>query len=177
VPLLIRLPGGRTGRLRGLAQLVDYAPTFLDLLGIKPPGPVQGVSLSGLMNGGPSPDKFAYAGAGSDAPTGGGGSAFKNLVFTEAIRDDRWKLIRESFSAGPGFKGKGTGADKTELYDLSADPYETKDLSASLPEIVKSLTDKLKQWAVSARAFSLNAPSAQKLSPEVLEKAKERGYW
>lgn len=47
--------------------------------------------------------------------------------FKQAIRDGKWKAIRK------GLKGK------IELYDLSADIHEDKDLAAAHPEIVRRM--------------------------------------
>jgi arylsulfatase A-like enzyme len=51
-----------------------------------------------------------------------------------AVRDGRWKLL---------VNDDGTGA---ELYDVSADPAETKDLAAAEPEQVTRLTRLLLAW-------------------------------
>jgi arylsulfatase A-like enzyme len=51
-----------------------------------------------------------------------------------AVRDGDWKLLINS-SGG-----------KAELYDVAADPKETKDVSATNPEVTKRLTDAALKW-------------------------------
>ena len=43
--------------------------------------------------------------------------------------------------------GKATGIDQPQLFDLSADIGETKDLSADKPEVVKELTMKYEAFS------------------------------
>jgi len=57
-----------------------------------------------------------------------------------------WKLHR--------IEDKG-GTVRIELYDLAADPQESKDESARQPDRVKSMTADLERWLVSVTA-SLN---------------------
>jgi arylsulfatase A-like enzyme len=59
-----------------------------------------------------------------------GGNRSPNL----AAREGNWKLLVNS-SGG-----------KAELYDLAADPKETKDLAGTHPEETKRLTDAVLQW-------------------------------
>ena len=50
---MIRLPGGEQRRINEIVELVDLAPTLLDLAGIEsdPSTHLDGASLTGLMNG------------------------------------------------------------------------------------------------------------------------------
>lgn len=52
-PLIMRLPKGmdRRGDITELVQNIDYAPTFLELVGAKVPQDIQGVSLLPLLKG------------------------------------------------------------------------------------------------------------------------------
>src|SRR5712692_5881333 len=55
VPLLVRLPGGRSGgaRVTSRVRLADVAPTILETAGLPVPGPMQGQTLLPLMAGAP----------------------------------------------------------------------------------------------------------------------------
>jgi arylsulfatase A-like enzyme len=51
----------------------------------------------------------------------------------QAVRSGQWKL-RHAFDAG-----KNTNPEKLELFDLSADPGESRNVAVEHPEIVKHL--------------------------------------
>jgi arylsulfatase A-like enzyme len=53
----------------------------------------------------------------------------------QAVRSGKWKL-RHAFD-----KEKDSNPDKLELYDLTKDPGETRDLAAGHPDVVKRLTE------------------------------------
>ena len=112
VPLVMRGPGVAAGRaLDGIVRLVDVAPTALDLLGLPAlAGTYTGVSLaSHLAASAPAITQMTYA------------ESLTPLVHYQwsdlrVMRDGRWKYIL---------------APRPELYDLAADPGETRDLSAT----------------------------------------------
>jgi hypothetical protein len=56
------------------------------------------------------------------------------------------------------------------LYDIAADPGETKELSAAMPEKTKELQDKLHQWqkSVGAQPMQLNPDFNEKKETGVL---------
>ncbi len=61
-----------------------------------------------------------------------------------AIRDGRWKLVIGRGSGG--WDGKGSPADPPgQLYDMAADPAETKNLYTSEPQVVARLTAALEK--------------------------------
>ena len=51
VPLILRVPGVKSGRNNALVELTDITPTLLDLLGIDIPESMQGQSFRGLLEG------------------------------------------------------------------------------------------------------------------------------
>ena len=55
-------------------------------------------------------------------------------MLEKEIRDGKWRLIMDY-----------TGT-KLNLFDINADPYEQDDLSASYPEVVQKLKQKLLEW-------------------------------
>ena len=108
VPLILAGPGVPAGlRSEGLCYLQDVFPTLADLAGVVPIANVFGRSLRPLLD-----DQAA---------------AVRSTVFTayrdvqRAIRDERFKLIRYP------------RIDRTQLFDLRADPLEREDL-AGRPE-------------------------------------------
>jgi arylsulfatase A-like enzyme len=102
---------------------IDILPTALAAAGISPPSgrALDGVNLLPALRGdtqAPPHDRLFWR--------TGGGAAF-------AVREGRFKLIR-------------TGAGPAELYDLAADPVESKDLAATQPEVVARLQAALHAW-------------------------------
>ena len=60
-----------------------------------------------------------------------------------AVRDGRWKLVSKTL---PRTREKAGGKIKWELYDLSKDITETKDLAKENPEVVQHLSSQWQDW-------------------------------
>jgi arylsulfatase A-like enzyme len=112
IPLLVRYPklSRRGGTIDAMALNIDLAPTFLDYAGVTIPKEVQGRSWRPLLEGRGDDWRKAYFYCyfyerGYNTPT------------VTAVRTETVKLIRY-----PGHE------EWTELFDLTADPYELKNL-------------------------------------------------
>lgn len=113
-PLMMRLPEGLTahGDIEQMVQNIDFAPTFLELAGVRPPEEMQGVSLVPLLSGSKTKgwrDALYYHYYEFPAE-----HAVKRHY---GIRTDRYKLIHFY-----------NDIDRWELYDLSTDPHEMSNL-------------------------------------------------
>jgi arylsulfatase A-like enzyme/Tfp pilus assembly protein PilF len=112
VPLLMRHPASleEGGRVESLVRLVDLFPTVLDLLRAPLPSrALHGETLVPLLAAGAAaPPRAAWLESWQPRLNFG----WSELV---AVRDERWKYIR---------------APRSELYDLGADPGETRNLAA-----------------------------------------------
>jgi arylsulfatase A-like enzyme len=139
VPLGITAPGllPAGARVPQTVELIDVAPTLLELLGL-PPLPVQhGRSLVPYL------ERPGEGGAGKPAFSEYGSSSINTVV-----RGD-WKLIvnPDGFvpvcipDAAPGHYPIG----KVELYDLAEDPLETTNLADREPARVAELTKLIRQ--------------------------------
>lgn len=97
------------------AYFPDFLPTALDLAGA-PPEKTDGISLRPyLMNPNASaPERFMYW-------------EFYEPVFRQAARLGKWKAVR--------LKRGG----KIELYDVSVDPWESKNIAAQHPDVVAQM--------------------------------------
>jgi arylsulfatase A-like enzyme len=127
VPLMIRyprvLPTG--ARIPGFNQHKDLVPTILDLAGIKSRIQFDGQSLLSLVRG--EEDSFE-----------------SEIYLTECTwmrkhgwRTPEWKLIR---ALEPDFHYK----PEVELYNLIKDPLENRNVAKSNPDIVQTLTRRMK---------------------------------
>jgi arylsulfatase A-like enzyme len=178
VPLMIRFPGVEGRRLHGLVQVVDIMPTLLEVLNIHAPAKIQGTSLTPLIDKNTPVNEFVYAGSRYNALVYRDAFPPYDIVTTnEYIRNDKWKLIHEILfnpKKGPAAK---TSEETWELYDIKNDPGEAVNSAAAHPDIVKDLAARLNQWGESARKFVQGRPSARDIPKDVLQKAREHGYW
>jgi arylsulfatase A-like enzyme len=123
IPLVIRAPGRIAAAVRDeLVTQADIAPTIAGLAGVRWPAPVQGRDLSKKA---PARDEVFleyYA-----------KQKWVNPIRT--VRTRRWKL---------NWYDRGN----RELYDLSADPHELKNLAGALErrEIQQQLEARLTAW-------------------------------
>jgi arylsulfatase A-like enzyme len=117
IPLIVRWPGHvPAGKIVDAPVInTDWLPTLLELAGLPIPSGLDGMSLAALMTGhGPAPKRSLfwhfphYTNQGS-RPSG-------------AMRDGDWMLV-EYYDQ-----------ERAELYDLSSDPGENRDLAARNPE-------------------------------------------
>ncbi len=105
VPLVLAGPGIRHGRSEALVYLLDLYRTFCDFAGAEPPAGTEGESLRPFLSDPARPGRpFLF-------------TAY--LDCQRAIRDERWKLIRYP------------RVDRTQLFDLAADPHELHNLADS----------------------------------------------
>ncbi len=109
-PLLLRVPGVAPAVLRARAQNLDVVPTVLDYLGI------DGIGASGLRFEGRS---LRPAVEGKKGKEGGNPYQWSAQGSLRAATDGRLKLV-EDLATG-----------EVRLYDLAADPGETRDLLAT----------------------------------------------
>ncbi|KAL1477519.1 hypothetical protein MTO96_035667 [Rhipicephalus appendiculatus] len=148
VPLLVRGPGIAAGRVeQGVALNVDLAPTFLDLAGLPPHGNMDGVSLKHLLLGGASRDSqprnsflVEYTGEGVEelyrgkCPVLQGVSGCDPEVECECQDSiNNTYLCTRHISAEANTKFCTFDDDEgfVESYNLTADPYELRNLFLS----------------------------------------------
>ncbi len=145
VPLLFvmdGLPAGR--RVDRPVELVDLYPTLRDLIASdrEVPG-LEGHSLWPLLRDGWPREAAAFREAFS------GAGRRPNLY--HSVQDSTWKLVFNSGDKRSRAKKRATGG--LELYDLAADPLETRNLAAAKPEEVRRLRRELVAWMRQARSL------------------------
>lgn len=140
-PLFIRYPkqlkAGK--RVSQTAAHIDVMPTLLDIAGVSKPDDAvfDGRSLLPLMVSDQPvdwPDRSIVI----QAHRGRSPQQFHHFMLLEG----RWKLVRPS-----GFGRQAAVGDLAfELYDLQADPTESKNLAADRPEVVQRLRQSYLAW-------------------------------
>jgi len=130
VPLIIRVPAGvRPGwgpkRISESVGLIDVLPTLLELLGIAPPGHLQGDSLAPLVESG--------------APVRAWLFAQYRLYDQMALQAGDFKLLRR----GP----------YQQVFDLSSDPAELHDAGQAHPEWLAGGAAQVEHILEASRAY------------------------
>lgn len=121
----------KAGRIdKGTGHLIDLAPTFYDLAGIKYPENYNGIKTNPLAGKSLLPVLFGDA-----SEVNRGEPIFWERAGNRAVRDGKWKIV----STFPAYKW--------ELYDLENDRGETKDLAETHPDVVNRLSTSYNQWA------------------------------
>ncbi|MBN98065.1 MAG: sulfatase [Gemmatimonadetes bacterium] len=114
VPLIFSWPGVFAAGLRsdGLVELLDKAPTLLDLAGLEVPGRMQGISLLPILKG--EADSAIHRN--SVRCEYYNALEMPNQSFATMYRDERYKLVVYH------------GCNYGELYDLQEDPEEFENM-------------------------------------------------
>ncbi len=121
-PLIVSAPGGKKGvSTDRVVSSIDIYPTLMQLCGVKTPGETDGRSFAQLLR---QPRSNQWEGVAY--------SYFRNGI---TVRTARYRLTRYFRKAEP----------VTELYDHRKDPFETRNIAAEHPEIVRKLLPLLEQ--------------------------------
>jgi arylsulfatase A-like enzyme/Flp pilus assembly protein TadD len=154
VPVIFHGPGNLPSGVRVAARvrLIDLLPTVLDMMKMQVPREVQGVSLLPYIGGKEKQDLSTYIE--SYYPR-------ENCGWSELVGliDGAWKYIR---------------APKPELYNLSLDPREEKNLNGEENKVAQEKKEKLENLI----KHSISPIVAQKrtLSSEESERLRSLGY-
>jgi arylsulfatase A-like enzyme len=157
VPLIVRFPAGRgpSGkRVKPFVSLLDLGPTIADLFGVMGRGgserQFQGRSLLGVIGGGP-----------------GRPAVLSRTVWDRpryALRDERYKFINDPRNGDE------------QLYDLDADPGETRNLTATDPLRSAYYRQALQHWTLGLARPEAAAGVGRSFTREQCENLKSMGY-
>lgn len=160
VPLLIQAPGAPGSRVRARVQHLDLPPTLLALAGVPPVPDMEGRDLSSLVRGAPSTD--------------GEELIVSRLRYRKAdkvaVRRGPLKLIANLESGDP--------EQGLELYDLAADPAESRNLAVARPILARALLAEASAHAAAAatRRARLGDSGQESLSEEQERELRALGY-
>ena len=152
IAFLLAGPGVPPGlRVPQQARTIDLLPTILELLSAPSPAGVEGASLVPLFSGKDAGTAVSYA-----------ETLYPkiNLGWAElrAIRTNQWKYIR---------------APRPELYDLSRDPMESRNVLAEHPSEVRMLEARLAAASHSAKSEKVETTP---MDERTLAQLKSLGY-
>ncbi|MBI2470894.1 MAG: sulfatase [Planctomycetes bacterium] len=144
IPLIIRWPEKVKHRIAyELVQQIDIMPTILDMLDLPIPEGLHGRSLLKTIQGKLTNDSRPVF---CETILGGFQSTQEmEEVRLRCVRTKEWKLIYTN-TMGSDLNNKGTNDGKYELYDMSDDTKEERNVYDNHPDIVKELKKKLFQW-------------------------------
>ena len=152
IAFLLSGPGVPSARrVAPQARTIDLLPTLMELMGRPAPAGIEGASLVPLFSGKDAPTAVSYA-----------ETLFPkiNLGWAElrAIRTNHWKYIR---------------APKPELYDLSQDPKEARNV---LPEHAGEVRKLEAQLTAVSRAERSEKVETNPMDAQTLAQLKSLGY-
>lgn len=155
IPMLIVAPGFPAGvRVSERVTQLDLAETLAALFGVELQG-TAGRSLLACLRGEPMPSLDE-----------------RELVFEAsnglqvAVRRDRWKLIWP-------LRPNPSLPSEPELFDLEADPGETRDVAAEHPDVFAELALLIEPWIEQGKVVPNDLET---LPDSVLEELKNLGY-
>ena len=164
VPLMMVHPDWKAGRVASPVALLDLAPTLAELTGVAHGWQFEGKSLAPWLAAG-APEEQARP-------------VFVESGYTQqyevSLRRGRWKLIRVG---SPALAKLMTGA-KYELYDVVADPGETRNLAADEAgaAVLESMTEELEAFCEAAAAKKTPDAEGVILTEEERAQMKALGY-
>jgi arylsulfatase A-like enzyme len=164
VPFFIRYPNRLQAgsRVSTPVSTVGIYATVLELLGLDPPGTPQVASLLPAISGGPP-----------------GGPALSERFATESVSStavdalSRTDIRFRSYRVG-SMKLIEASDGTSHLFDLVADPGETRDLATSEPAELARLKGELNRWRAAVAVPGIDAPLADVAAPPIDPAAQER---
>ena len=144
VPFLVRWPAQvKPGVSNALVGQIDFLATFAEITGASVPATMaeDSVSFLPVLRG--------------DKPEVRQGIVSQSINGSFAIRDGQWKLCLSAGSGGWSSPKPGpeeVGLPPVQLYDLSKDPGERKNLQAEFPERVAAMKAELEKTIAMGRS-------------------------
>ncbi len=166
VPLMVKLPGQqRGGAFDGLVSSMDLYPSIAEAFDFEAPPPIRGRSLLSVMK--------AVGFSGEVPPSDGFDSVVSEYAglsqVTVRTPDHRFLLALKDRELYPRF---GLEKDKIELYDLTKDPGQLRDISGLEVDLVRGFEEQVRQFL----ADRIRSSAREVLGEEDRKKLLELGY-
>lgn len=142
-PFVVRWPGQvKAGAVSSqLVAFWDLLPTFTEIAGLKTPARLDGFSILPTLTGKGKQQQHPYL-----------YWEFYEQGGSMAARLGRWKAVRQNIAAAPN--------GPIELYDLTADPGEKKDVAKQQPELIARFAQIFTQEHVPSPVFKFQPRKA-----------------
>ncbi len=134
IPLIVHWPGKVKPGVSGhMCALWDILPTFAEIAGLTVPSDIDGISFAPTLMGlsGQKNHESLYW-------------EFHEGGFAQAVRFGNWKAVR-----------RGPGAS-VELFDLTSDTCEARDLSLCRPDLVSRAIELFRTSRTDSNSFPIN---------------------
>lgn len=138
IPLIIYHPTLYSNRLNSLVQIIDLAPTILDILKIDSPKSFQGKSLKPLITENKTVNKYVFAGSVFTPKETNKFFRYSSTII--AVRSLDWKLILEKLSY------PDEEAEYDELFDLNNDKDELNNIASENTKVFNDMNSTLYKW-------------------------------
>jgi len=160
IPMLFRGPGVPAGMVVDEpVSLVDTTPTLLALLGRSPSGELDGADLSPLWRRSPDAPRSRFLFAEADHKIRIDGEQRDDVL--RMVRIENHKLIHDRVR------------ERSELFDLAADPQEREDLAPGDAERVELLMERVRAFL----AVEESGEPIEPLSEDEIEMLRATGYF
>ncbi len=142
VPMIVKWPhkvkaGSSTDHI---SAFWDIMPTLADIAGVELTQPIDGLSFLPTLTGNENQQKHDYL-----------YWEFHEKGGRIAVRKGKWKGVKYNVAKEP--------VDELQLFDLTKDPGETRNLASQFPEVVKELAGIMKEARTESEVFQFSAPT------------------
>ncbi len=168
VPLIVKLPSAASGSIDAAGRVVeqrvqhvDLLPTVLEVARVPDSGGHHGRSLLRELAGEVAGERDALAVAYERE---------RIARLRPSLAGERWALYRDDLKLVAHADGR------RELFDLAADPGETRDLSAERPHELRSLSDSLAEKQRTLEPLDRGEPVTRAPDADTREKLRALGY-
>jgi len=169
-------------RIAAVTRHIDLLPTLAEAAGAAVPQQVDGLGLLPLLTG-EAPPREAFAESAVLRPERAGLAHYRQYLpgvpgKWRMIRSGDYKLIcvpGENPVAADLRVGRSPqeSSPTFEVYNLAADPQESHNLAEELPDLTRTLADKLEAWFA---RYDTADTTPREPTPEELEQLRSLGY-